>query len=192
MNEVGPAANRTAKVGRNDLARAAAAENTNTAVRLRTQAPGFAAGTAREPPRSPALRQRVQALFLAATQHWDAGRATEAISLFREIVRLDPNSPQAHHDLGVALLRSGWLVEAAASLQRAVELQPSLDSALGHLATALLQQGREREALLAFRKLGRRADDPIERRFYSARALAMEGKPEEAEKELRRSARSGA
>jgi tetratricopeptide (TPR) repeat protein len=73
-----------------------------------------------------------------------------------------------------------------ASLRRAVELQPSLDSALGHLAAALLQQGREREAQLVFRKLASRADDPIERRFYSARALAMEGKTEEAEKELRR------
>ena len=186
MSGNGAPAVATRKVGRNDPCPCGSGRKYKHCCQTKDPGAEFAAGTARESPRSPALRHRVQALFLAATQHWEAGRAAEAISLFREIARLDPNSPQAHHDLGLAFLRSGWLIEAAASLQRALELQPSLDSALGHLGAALLQLGREREALLAFRKLGRRADDPIERRFDSARALAMEGKPEEAEKELRR------
>ena len=131
------------------------------------------------------MRQRLQRLFLEAKRHFDARRWDEAIALFREIVRLDPNNPQAHHDLGMMWLFSGRPDEAAASLQRALELKPGFDSALGHLATALLQQGREHEALLAYRKLGRSADDPAARRFYLALALKMEGKPEEAEKELR-------
>ena len=46
-------------------------------------------------------------------------------------------------------------------------------------------RGGEPEALLADRRLSRTADDPLERRRYSAKALAMEGKLEEAEKELR-------
>jgi tetratricopeptide (TPR) repeat protein len=79
----------------------------------------------------------------------------------------------------------GRPVEAAASLQRAVELKPSFESALGHLASALIAQGREREALLAYHRLSRSAEDPAVRGFYLAQALAMEGKPEEAEKELR-------
>jgi tetratricopeptide (TPR) repeat protein len=186
LNRVGPSPNATAKVGRNDPCPCGSGRKYKHCCLPKDASAEFAAGTAREAPRSPALRHRVQALFLAATQHWEAGRATEAISLFQEITRLDPNSAQAHHDLGLACLRSGWLVEATASLRRALELQPGLDRALGYLATALLQQGREREAALAFRKLGRRAEDPVERRFLSARALAMEGKPEEAEKELRR------
>ena len=185
MSGNGARAVATRKVGRNDPCPCGSGRKYKHCCQANDPGAEFAAGTAQVSRRSPALRHRLQGLFLAATQHWDAGRGTEAISLFQEIVRLDPNSPQAHHDLGVACLRSGWLAEAAASLQRAVELQPSLDSALGHLTTALYEQGREREVVLAYRKLSRRADDPAARRFYSARALAIEGKQEEAEKELR-------
>ena len=146
MNGVGPSANATAKVGRNNPCPCGSGRKYKHCCQAKDASAEFAAGTAHGSPRSPAVRHRVQSLFLAATRHWEAGRATEAISLFGEITRLDPNSPQAHHDLGLAFLRSGWLIEATASLRRALELQPSLDSALGHLSTALLQQGREREA----------------------------------------------
>jgi tetratricopeptide (TPR) repeat protein len=106
--------------------------------------------------------------------------------LFQEIVRLSPNSPEAHHDLGFVLLRHGRLTDAAVSLRRAVELRPGFDTALRHLAAALEQGGRQTESLPIYRKLSRTADDPIGRRYYSAKVLAVEGKPDEAEKELRR------
>ena len=115
-------------------------------------------------------------LSLAATQHWDGGRWAEAISLYEEIVRLDPDSPQARYDLGVACLRVGRLAQAVASLERAVELNPGFDSALSCLASAFLRQGCESEALLAYRRLSRTADDPLARRHFSAVALGMEGK----------------
>ena len=127
------------------------------------------------------LGHRLQALFLAGKQHFDAGRWAEAIPPFHEIVQIDPNNPQAHHDLGMTWLSCGRPAEAAASLERAVELKPGFDSALGHLATALLQLGREREALLVYRRLSRSAEDPVARRLYLAQALTMEGKLEEAE-----------
>jgi Flp pilus assembly protein TadD len=131
------------------------------------------------------LRRRLKALFLAGKQHFDAGRWAEAILPFREIAQLDPNNPQAHHDLGMTLLFCGRPAEAAAGLGRAVELKPDFASALGHLAAALHQLGREREALLAYQKLSLSADDPISRRFYLAQALRMEGKLEEAENDVR-------
>ena len=130
------------------------------------------------------LRHRLQALFLAGKQHFDAGRWAEAIPPFHEIVQIDPNNPQAHHDLGMTWLFCGRPAEAAASLERAVELKPGFDSALGHLATALLQVGREREALLVYRRLSGSAEHPVARRFYLAQALQMEGRLEEAEQEL--------
>jgi len=173
------------KVGRNDACPCGSGRKYKHCCQAKEAREGFRAGTTRgsEPPA--AVRQRLQRLFLEAKRCFDARRWGEAIPLFREIVRLDPNNPQAHHDLGMMWLFSGRPDEAAASLRRAVELRPGFDSALGHLATALLQQGREREALLAYRKLGRSADDPALRRFYLALALKMGGHPEEAEKELR-------
>ncbi len=85
----------------------------------------------------------------------------------------------------MTMLFCGRPAEAIASLERAVELKPGFDSALGHLATALHQLGREREALLAYQRLSRNAEDPVAGQFYSAQALAMEGKLEEAENEVR-------
>ncbi len=185
MSTTGAAAITPAKVGRNDACPCGSGRKFKHCCQAKEARAGFAAGTALGSQPPAALRERLQPLFLEAKRHFDARRWGEAIPLFREIVRLDPNSPHAHHDLGMVWLFSGRPAEAAASLQRAVELKPGFDSALGHLATALLQLGREREALLAYRRLGRSADDPAARRFYLALALKMEGKPEEAEKELR-------
>jgi Flp pilus assembly protein TadD len=56
------------------------------------------AGMAQESPS--ALRQRLQALTLAAKAHYDAQRWAEAIPLLREVVRLDPKNASAHHNLG--------------------------------------------------------------------------------------------
>ena len=131
-------------------------------------------------------------LSLAAAQHCDGGRWAEAISLYEEIVRLDPDSPQARYDLGVACLRVGRLAEAVASLERAVELNPGFDSALSCLASALLRQGRESEALLAYRRLSRTADDPLARRHFSPWRWRWRASTEEAEQELRRLHCSGA
>ncbi len=179
----------TTKVGRNDACPCGSGRKFKHCCGAHEARAGFAAGTPWAPEPPDAVRQRLERLLLEAKRHFDARRWDEAIALFREIVRYDPNNPQAHHDLGMIWLFSGRPAEAAASLERAVELKPGFDSALGHLATALLQQGREGEALLAYRRLGRSADDPAARRFYLALALKMEGRPEEAEKEL---ARSGA
>ena len=132
------------------------------------------------------MRERLQALFLAGKQHFDAGRWAEAIPPFHEIVQIDPNNPQAHHDLGMT-----WLVlrpfgqGGGQPCSGRSNCRPGFDSALGHLATALLQVGREREALLVYRRLSGSAEDPVARRFYLALALKTEGRLEEAEQELR-------
>ncbi len=135
---------------------------------------------------SAAARTRLNALFHEAEKRCNSGHWSDAVPLFEEIARLDPNSPQAHHDLGIAYLHCGRLVRASASLQRAVELRPSFQSALRHLIDTLEPLGREQEALSACRKLSRTADDPAERRYYTAKALLKEGNTEEAEVELRR------
>jgi len=135
---------------------------------------------------SPALRQRLQALFQAALEHWDSGRWADAIPIMMKIARLDPNSPQAQHDLGVMYFRCGRLAEAAESLHKAVQLRPGFESALSYLDKVLELQGREEEALVACRKLERIAADPLLRKHYAAKALVKEGKFEDAEREFRR------
>ena len=134
---------------------------------------------------SPALRQRLQALSQAALVRWDSGCWADAIPIMMKIARLDPNSPQAHHDLGVMYACCGRLAEATESLQTAVQLLPSFESALSYLAKVLELQGRQEEALVACRKLERIAADPLVRKHYAAKALVKEGKFEDAEREFR-------
>jgi Flp pilus assembly protein TadD len=120
---------------------------------------------------SPALRQRLQALSQAALVKWNSGRWADAIPIMMKIARLDPNSPQAHHDLGVMYACCGRLAEAAESLQTAVQLRPSFESALSYLAKVLELQGRQDEALVACRKLEGIAADPLARKHYAAKVL---------------------
>jgi tetratricopeptide (TPR) repeat protein len=104
----------------------------------------------------------------------------------REIARLDPDSPEAHHDLGVTCLRCGRPADAALSLQRAVDLRPGFASALAALAEALDQLGREQDAAAAYRRASRACSDAAERQIKLAKALMLEDRLEEAEKELQR------
>jgi tetratricopeptide (TPR) repeat protein len=76
--------------------------------------------------------------------------------------------------------------EAVASLQRALELRPGADPALRGFVDRLQAEAPTPDALRACRKLSRTADSALKRRYYLAKALALEGKADEAEKELQR------
>ena len=52
------------------------------------------------------------------------GRSHEAIAVFREAVKLDPNDAAAHNALGSLLNRSGHYAEALPHAERAVALDP--------------------------------------------------------------------
>jgi tetratricopeptide (TPR) repeat protein len=171
----------TGKVGRNDPCPCGSGKKYKHC--CQASAAASPCGARARPPQ--ATKQRLRELFLAAKGHWDAGHLTEAIPLFREIARLDPNAPQAHHDLGVTYLRCGRLREGTDSLQRAIDLRPGFEGALRHLVGGLEPQGREAEAMSACRKLSRTAEDPIDRRYYAAKVLVKEKNFDEAAKELR-------
>jgi tetratricopeptide (TPR) repeat protein len=171
------------RVGRNDPCACGSGRKYKHCCQAKESAPASPGGANARPPQ--ATKQRLKELFHAAKGHWGAGRLPEAIPLLREIARLDPNAPQAHHDLGVTYLRCGRLRDGTDSLQRAIDLRPSFEGALRHLVDGLEPQGREAEALIACRKLSRTAEDPLDRRYYAAKVLVKEKKFDEAAKELR-------
>ena len=135
---------------------------------------------------NPGAARSVSALSRAAREHWEAGRWVEANSLYREIARLCPANPQAHHDLGITFLRLGMLGEAAGSLRKAIDLRPGFESALIHLAYVEEEVGHEDNALSIYRRLSRSVESAAQRRYHLAKVLAMEGRRDEAEIELRR------
>ena len=132
------------------------------------------------------LRPRLQAIAAEAEKRWKDGRWVEAIRLVAEITRLDPDSAQAHRDLGMTLLSCGRVVEAAFSLRRAVELRPDYADAMVYLVQALEGSGRMAEATLYCHKLSRIAHDAADRSYFAVKALLHEGLSEEAEREAER------
>lgn len=72
-----------------------------------------------------------------------------AMERYREALRIDPESWEAHYNLGNALRLQGRLEEALQHYRRAVVLRPDHDRALTNMGIALAQQGRLDEAAIS-------------------------------------------
>jgi tetratricopeptide (TPR) repeat protein len=78
-----------------------------------------------------------------------AGKPAEAVIAFKRAVAADPQSPDAHLDLGMAHLRAGDADQAAIALTRALELNPSLHGAHLFLGIAEYQRNNLAAAAIA-------------------------------------------
>jgi Flp pilus assembly protein TadD len=54
----------------------------------------------------------------------DAGRFDEGIAECESALRIDPDFPEAHHNLGIAYARSGRMELAIPEFEKAVLLRP--------------------------------------------------------------------
>jgi predicted O-linked N-acetylglucosamine transferase (SPINDLY family) len=81
-----------------------------------------------------------QELVAAAWQHYQGGRRNEAIDCLKAAIRLSPDVPEAHNNLGTLLAQEGRLVEAVACFQEAVRVKPDYVDARNNLANALRGQ----------------------------------------------------
>jgi len=86
-----------------------------------------------------------QALFLQ-----DRGRHTDALALYDEILKLDPDFAGAWSNKGVVLVELGRTDEAIKCYGRALEINPSLSKAWCNKGVALHKLGRTDEALKCF------------------------------------------
>jgi len=77
------------------------------------------------------------------------GATNEALELFRETLRLEPDRPDGLYGLGAALAEQGDLAAAEHALRKAVQTQHRMPFAHQRLGMALAAQGRWREAMAA-------------------------------------------
>jgi superkiller protein 3 len=63
----------------------------------------------------------------------ELGRLPEAVTHYREALRLNPDNPEACFNLGVALLKQGQKEEAIQQLQQALKLKPDYEAAAAQL-----------------------------------------------------------
>jgi len=65
-----------------------------------------------------------------------SGRLDEAIDAHQHAIAIQPEFPEAHNNLGIALNRRGRVQEATASFERAVSLRPEYAEAWSNLGEA--------------------------------------------------------
>ena len=87
-----------------------------------------------------------------ANQLLSAGNARAAANAYREALRADPNNPQLHYNLSLALDKLGDQSAERHELEKAIQLNPDLAVAHNQLGILEMQRGRMDEAEAAFKK----------------------------------------
>jgi spermidine synthase len=77
---------------------------------------------------------------------------TEAIDCYRKALKLDPEDPRVHNNLGIILASRGELSEATDHYNEALEFFPDSFEIHNNLGVALQSQGRLNEAVEHYRK----------------------------------------
>jgi Flp pilus assembly protein TadD len=122
----------------------------------------------------------------------EAGQREAAITEFRAALAANPNSPEAHLDLGKALETGGDHSAAEHEYRDAIRLRPGYADAEFALGKLLLNgDGKAAGALEAiehFRHALRTNPDNAAAQYALAKALQLEGRPDEAAIDFREAA----
>ena len=119
------------------------------------------------------------------------GRAAEAITHYREVVRLNPRFAPGHYNLGSLLGARGDLPGAIAELSLSVRLDPQFTPAQANLGLALQLAGRLDEAIAVLRRALVRNPEDSDLHLKLAKALERRGDREEAWRHYRESMARG-
>lgn len=87
-----------------------------------------------------------------ALAHHQAGRMRDAEQCYRAILKVDPNHPDANHNLGVLAGQAGQAAAGLPHLKAALEANPAQGQYWLSYATALLASGQARQALDIIRR----------------------------------------
>ena len=78
---------------------------------------------------------------------YEANRIPEAMDLFKQALRINPDNDAAYYNLGTALALTGRMSEAIAQYEQALRIRPNFAKAHNNLGNALLLTGRTSEAI---------------------------------------------
>ena len=113
----------------------------------------------------------------------------EAMARFRAAIRINPNDPLVHHNLGTTLMEVGRLDEAVEEQRQAIRLAPGYAEAHGNLGAVLQKLGRLSEAADEYRTTLDIKPDLSGARANLAVVLQQLNRPQEARAELQEAAR---
>ncbi len=112
----------------------------------------------------------------AAEQAKDYGRAEE---VYRRIVKLRPQDPVPHQNLGLALYLQGRYAEAVPHLKKALDLNPTLFGALLYLGISRFRVNQFSDAVQDLQKARQlEPNNPLAQYWLGATHLALKSYPE--------------
>jgi predicted Zn-dependent protease len=110
----------------------------------------------------------------------EAGKAEEAIPIYRELVRALPNNPGLMMNLGLALDMAGHKREAVREFEKVLKLDPQHVPAMLFLGTAYLDLGEPAKAVNLLKKVLKAQPDNLDAQEVLGEALLSLGQLEEA------------
>jgi Tfp pilus assembly protein PilF len=110
----------------------------------------------------------------------DRGQVDDAISHFRESIRINPRHATARNNFGVALRKQGRIEEAEAQFREALRINPGDAVAQNSLGVILGQKGMLDEAIARFREALRLNSDYPSAHYNLGFALLRQSKADEA------------
>ena len=113
------------------------------------------------------------------------GDAAQAVTHFRDSIRLDPTNAPTHYNLGLALSEERRFDEATAAFRRAVDLNPDYAEAYNNLGAMLQVAGRFDEAADHYRRALSIRPENAEAHDNLGRILAARGRGAEALRHFR-------
>jgi tetratricopeptide (TPR) repeat protein len=127
-----------------------------------------------EHPRDVRLRMDLAFCYQAA------GRTDEATAQLRESLDIEPDSVDAHYELGTILLKQKRLDEAERHFRRVIELKPDFSESYNNLGVIQFLRGEAAAAMRAFEQALQGRDNNAEARFNLGRVLVVQKRTAEA------------
>ncbi|HEU4441519.1 MAG TPA: tetratricopeptide repeat protein, partial [Burkholderiales bacterium] len=138
----------------------------------------------------PGSSDAAERLIAEGNRAEDAGKLPEACALYREALRLAPQSARAHLNLGIALQALGDHAGAVARYEQALVLDPANAYAAYNFGKLRYERGAHGEAERLLRQALRSRPDFPEARVVLACALEAQGNVQAAAAELEAALRS--
>ncbi|MCC7370846.1 MAG: tetratricopeptide repeat protein [Chloroflexi bacterium] len=127
------------------------------------------------PPLSAAVAAQVSELLQAAVGGHQAGQLVEAEALYRQVLALDEEQPDALHLLGVLALQVGQPAAAVPLIERAIAHRPNAPTFRLNLGNALLALGQTEPAVAAYRRAAQLQPDSPDAHYNLGNALIQQG-----------------
>ena len=119
-------------------------------------------------------------ILATAVQHHQGGRLQAAERIYRQILEVEPNQPDAIHLLGAIAHQTGRLDEAAACFRHVLLLKPDFAAAHKDLGNTLKKQGKLDEAAACYRHALELKPDFAEAHNNLGNTMKIQGKLDEA------------